>query len=82
MAEAVKFRRRRGSAPEEEERQQLREEMEHTRLMLSQAYADFNVHSDPDLVDSCVFTINALRSRYSYLVRQFKLLEARKGDAG
>ena len=28
MAEAVKFRRRRGSAPEEEERQQLREEME------------------------------------------------------
>ena len=40
------------------------------------------MHSDPDLVDSCVFTINALRSRYSYLVRQFKLLETRKGEVG
>ena len=81
MAEAVKFRRR-GLAPGEEERQQLMAQLAQTRLLLNQADADFNVHSDPDLVDSCVFTINALRSRYSYLVRQFKLLEARKGDAG
>lgn len=82
MAEAVKFRRRRVLTPEEEERQQLLEEMTQTRLLLNQAYADFNAQSDPDLVDSCVFTINALRSRHSYLVRQIKQLEARKGDAG
>ena len=75
MAEAVKFRRRREADPAAEERQQLMGEMAQTRLQLNQAYADFNVHSDPDLVDSCVFTINALRSRYSYLVRQFKQLE-------
>ncbi|HIT32376.1 MAG TPA: DUF2508 family protein [Candidatus Enterenecus stercoripullorum] len=82
MAEAVKFRRRRMLTPEEEARQQLMEEMAQTRLQLNQAYADFNVQSDPDLVDSCVFTINALRSRHSYLVRQIKLLEAGKGDVG
>lgn len=82
MAEAVKFRRRRMVSPQEEERQQLMEEMAQTRLLLNQAYADFNAHSDPDLVDACVFTINALRSRHSYLVRQIKLLEHRKGDAG
>ena len=82
MVEAVKFRRRRMLSPQEEERQQLMEEMAQTRLLLNQAYADFNVQSDPDLVDSCVFTINALRSRHSYLVRQIKQLEARKGDAG
>ena len=80
MAEAVKFRRRRVLTPEEEERQQLMEEMAQTRLLLNQAYADFNIHSDPDLVDSCVYTINALRSRYSYLVRQFKRLECRRED--
>ena len=80
MAEAVKFGRRKQGGPEEEGRRQLMEEMAHTRLLLNQAYADFNVHSDPDLVDSCVYTINALRSRYSYLVRQFKRLECRRED--
>lgn len=80
MTEAVRFRHRREPTPEEEERRQLMGEMANTRLLLNQAYADFNVHSDPDLVDSCVFTINALRSRYSYLVRQFKRLESRGED--
>ena len=82
MAEAVKFRRRRLLTPEQEQRQQLLEEMAQTRLSLNHAYADFNAQSDPDLVDACVFTINALRSRHSYLVRQIKLLETGKGDVG
>lgn len=82
MAEAVKYRRRRAVTPQEEERRQLMEEMAQTRLQLNQAYADFNVHSDPDLVDACVFTINALRSRHSYLVRQIKLLDAPEGAGG
>ncbi len=47
-----------------------------TRVLLNQAYAQFNLHSDPDLVESCVYEINALRSRYSYLVRQVKRLDA------
>ncbi len=82
MAVAVKSRRRRTISAEEEERQQLLEGMAQTRALLNQAYADFNAQSDPDLVDSCVFTINALRSRYSYLVRQVKLLDGQKEDAG
>ena len=83
MAEAVKSRsRRRKSGEEEVERQQLMEGMELTRIQLNQAYAEFNAHSDPELVESCVFAINALRSRYSWYVRQFKQLEARKEAAG
>ena len=63
MAEAVKSRsRRRKSGEEEVERQQLLEGMEQTRIQLNQAYAEFNAHSDPELVESCVFAINALRS--------------------
>lgn len=75
-------RRRRTQCPEEEERRQLLEGMARTKQELNQAYAQFNVHSDPDLVESCVFTINALRSRYSYFVRQMKQLDERKGEAG
>lgn len=83
MAEAVKQRRtRREEGGEASERQQLLDGMAQTRVLLNQAYAEFNVQSDPDLVDSCVFTINALRSRYSYYVRRIKQLDAGKEAAG
>ena len=80
MAEAVRSRRRR-AAEREEERRQLMEGMRETKTQLNHAYAQFNVYSDPDLVDACVYEINALQSRYSYYVRQVKQLEARE-DAG
>lgn len=82
MAEMIKFRRRRGGDPQAEERRQLLEGMAQTKTLLNQAYAQFNVHSDPDLVDACVYEINALRSRYSYLVRQVKRLDEQREGAG
>ena len=82
MAEAVRFgRRRAASRALEEERRQLLEGMRATRAQLNYAYAQFNLYSDPDLVDACVYEINALQSRYSYFVRQVKQLDARE-DAG
>ena len=83
MAEMSRFRRRRREEDGlEEERQQLMAGIAQTRVLLNQAYAEFNAQSDPDLVESCVFTINALRSRYSYFMRQVKQLDARKEEAG
>ncbi len=82
MAGEMRRVRQRESAGREELRRQLLEGMAQTRLELNQAYAQFDLHSDPDLVDSCVFTINALRSRYSYFVRQIKLLDQGKEAAG
>lgn len=81
MAEAVKTRRRRASAADEELRQ-LMEGMAQTRSQLSCAYAQFNSYSDPDLVEACVYEINALQSRYSYYVRQVKRLDAAREGAG
>lgn len=68
-------RRMESVTPAEEARRQLMEGMEQTRMELNQAYAQFNAYSDPDLVESCVYAINALRSRYSYLIRTMKQLE-------
>ena len=80
MAEAVRFGRRRAARQaREEERRQLLEGMRATRSQLNHAYAQFNFYSDPDLVDACVYEINALQSRYSYYVRQVKQFEAREG---
>ena len=82
MAAAVRFGRRRTALQvQEEERRQLVEEMRATRAQLNHAYAQFNLYSDPDLVDACVYEINALQSRYSYFVRRVKQLDARE-DAG
>ena len=82
MAVALRFGRRQTTLQaREEERRQLAEEMRATRVQLNHAYAQFNLYSDPDLVDACVYEINALQSRYSYFVRQVKLLDAQE-DAG
>jgi hypothetical protein len=74
MVEMVKNRRRRAD-PRAEEREQLKQVLTRTRVEINQAYAGFNCQSDPDLVDSFVYEINALQSRYSYLVRRFKELD-------
>lgn len=68
--------KRRGKDTTQDERRFLMEGVAQTRVLLNQAYAQFNMHSDPDLVEACVYEINALRSRYSYLVRQVKRLDA------
>lgn len=58
----------------EAEGQELRDGLNKTRVLISQAYANFNSVSDPDLVESYVFEINALQARYTYLLRRVKEL--------
>lgn len=81
MAEAAYgfLARRRRESQMEEERRELLEGMAETRRQLNQAYRGFNSHSDPDLIESYVYEINALQSRYSYLVRRVKDLESQEG---
>ena len=71
------LRLRRDEDPFSEERRELLESMAGTRRELNQAFRAFNAHSDPDLVESCVFEINSLQSRYAYLARRLKELEHR-----
>lgn len=82
MIEERKASRGKGGGAEDELRRQLLEGMAHTRTELNQAYAQFNQHSDPDLVDSCVYAINALRCRYSYYIRRIKELDGAGEEAG
>lgn len=60
----------------EQERQQLLQSLAQTRTLISQAYGGFNTTDDNDLIDSYVYEINALQSRYNYLLRRVKELEA------
>ncbi|MCI8477660.1 MAG: DUF2508 family protein [Oscillospiraceae bacterium] len=63
-------------APCDTERQTLLDGLARTRTLISQAYSGFNTTQDPDLIESYVFEINALQSRYCYLLRRVKELDA------
>ena len=80
MAEAERtyvFRRRRESE-RERERRALLESLAQTRTLIAQAYSGFNTANDADLIESYVFEINALQSRYSYLLRRVKELDGER----
>ena len=80
MAEAERtyvFRRRRESE-QERERRALLESLAQTRTLIAQAYSGFNTAHDADLIESYVFEINALQSRYSYLPRRVKELDGER----
>lgn len=52
--------------------QDLFGELNEARLALLQAYDRFNAVSEPELVDACVYEINAQLARYDYLLRRIK----------
>lgn len=49
-----------------------------TRFALRQANARFNATVEPELVDACIYEINAVESRYNYLLR---IIKERGGEA-
>ena len=60
----------------------LKQSLQDTQAELSLAYSAFDYASDPDLTDSCIFTIHALQSRMNYLVKQIKEQESFAAAAG
>ena len=78
MPEATKrFVLRRQEKEREGTRRILLDGLSQTRALIAQAYQGFNDACDPDLIESYVFEINALQSRYTYLLRQVKELDWR-----
>lgn len=75
MTETLGLRPGRKGRTEPGERQQLLEGLSQTRALIAQAYAGFNAAGDPDLIESYVYEINALQSRYTYLLRRVKALD-------
>ena len=43
------------------------EDIEKTRIALDNAYAGFDNATDPDMIDSYIYEINALLKRYAHL---------------
>ena len=53
-------------------RERLLREYNDTLLQLRQVRAAFQQVSDPDLINACVFEMNALQERYAYLLERMR----------
>lgn len=58
--------------------QELFNELSVLHGALDAAYMRFNAATEPELVDACVYEINAAQSRYNY---QLRLIKERGGEA-
>lgn len=52
-------------------------EIEETKSALSAAYANFENVVEPDLVDSCIYELNAVQLRYKFLLNQLRKSETK-----
>lgn len=50
----------------------LKAELAEARNELAQAYCRFNQAVDPELVESCIYQISAVKARCNYLIRAIK----------
>ena len=56
----------------QQENQRLLGEYYDTLIQLRQVRAAFQQVTDPDLINACVYEMNALQRRYSYLLQRVK----------
>ncbi len=49
-------------------------EIAKTQRDLDSAYQNFENVIDPDLIDSCIYEVNAIQHRYKFLLREAKKL--------
>ena len=56
---------------------ELRRELRDTARELHFAYDRFNYVTDPGLIEAGIYDINALKSRYDFLLRKMKALQGR-----
>lgn len=59
--------------PDTQRISELRQELRQTGCALQRAYDKFNFVTEPDLIEASIYDINALRSRYDYLLRRLKV---------
>ncbi len=50
----------------------LIDEINKTKIAMEAAYSNFQNVIDPDLIDSCIYELNAVQNRYKFLLRMAK----------
>lgn len=56
-------------------REELLQEIEKIKLSLEIVHSNFDNANDPDLVDSCIYEMNAIQYKYKYLLKEMRKME-------
>lgn len=70
------FSRRRADPALLEEQQRVLDRLFETRDKLDTIWNCFQNTCDPDLIEACIFEINAVSAQYSFLLRRARKLDA------
>lgn len=54
---------------------QLVDDLEKTKSAMDIIYANFENAVDPDLIDCCIYELNAAQKRYKFLLNSLKKIE-------
>lgn len=71
-----------GNYVQEVSREQLLSDLKLTKIALDDAYSNFENVVDPDLVDSCIYEVNAVQKKYHFLLKQVQLLDLQNAIEG
>lgn len=55
-------------------------ELKYLKLQLDKAYTEFQYQTDDDLLEACIYEIQALRSKYTYLLKIAKEKNLHSGE--
>lgn len=55
-------------------------ELKYLKLQLDRAYNEFQYQTDNDLLEACIYEIQALRSKYAYLLKIAKERNVQSGE--
>ena len=53
-------------------------EIEQVKVLLEQANIEFNSQINSDLIESCIYNIESLETRYNYLIKEARKLNIRQ----
>lgn len=63
------------------QREELLRELEATKNALDTAYANLSYVIEPELIDCCIYELNAVQLRYKFILSQVKNCEALSYEA-
>lgn len=63
------------------QREELLRELEATKNALDTAYANLSYVVEPELIDCCIYELNAVQLRYKFILSQVKNCEALSYEA-
>lgn len=68
--------------PKQLHEERLLEDIKKTKIALDTAYSNFENALDPDLIDCCIYELNATQKRYVFLLKQAEQLKIMRPDMG